>query len=641
MPVLLMAGCAQHGDNSLANSERTTSGGVLAAMRPGADPALVDRLNQEERLRAQQAAAMQGQAMGQPGTNAINALMIDRGALPKVSTDPIAPPAEQVADAVAIDTHANDQEAIVTPANSPNPASITQPVTYAPNYMGAGVPPPPPMGQAAAGLVPPPLPVTLSTQVQTYAGSVADAGFNPYANPYYNPYGIPVPYPQAQAQAPERPRPAGLFGEGGRASGGDDASADSAKRKAAFVPISPTGMKSRSPFQQKDDLKVLFKGAIAQAANAGALAGDPKLLNQLGHIDVEVPSEASKGNFNVSARQIDTIFRSQGVDKRSAGEVRKLEGELAQNYYRYLYTYNKHCLAQQTVAARKQELEVADSPAEQQRAAADLSQAQTDAEAAKDDLHSAQFELAQASSPSAARAIIAKVSGMTPSIESLASSETRAKASNNKVAMFGNVFNPLGGMFKFGHGKPEGKEKADAANAPQANSAEQTAYVPEKHGVQKADKSKRNKKDKAGAVDSSVPDLSPAPEPGEQEISGSTPVSAPVSEKAAPAVESTHQARPVGISFTLKGVDVTARKSVLTVAIKNGGANSFDFNPDSISIAEGSHRLSDATTRADFDATSVQPNEEVKGTITIFGRPWSDKLTVCLSGGNRTIALKR
>jgi hypothetical protein len=654
---LILAGCSQHGDNNQVSGQLNGGGGVLAAMRPGPDQALVERLTQEEKMRAQKQAELQTQQFGQTETSV---LALGRG-LPKVSTDPIAPPAEQVSAAVEKGTGPNDQEAIVTSANSPIPAVTATPASYtASYYSGAGVPPPPP-GAAAAGLVPPPLPVTLSTQVQTFAGSVAEAGFNPYANPYYNPYGVPVNFQQAQAQAqaaPDRPRPAGLFGEGGRSASASEGDSEAARKRAAFVPISPTGMKSRSPFQQKDDLKVLFKGALAQAATGGPLAGDAKVLTQLSHLDVAVPGEATKGIFNVSARQVDSLFRGANIDRRVVPEVHKLEADLTQNYYRYLYTYNKFCLAQQTVSARKQEVEVADSPSEQQRAAADLSQAQTDAEAARDDLHSAEYELAQASSPNSARAIIVKVSGLTPSLDSLASSESRGGKGDNRVAMLGNVLNPLGSMFKFGHAKPDAEEKKDKKQGKKdanlsANDASSdgnnAAFVPsDKAG--KSEKIKKKKKEKiaAGSADGAVSDLSPAPEEGQEDRSPEPIAKQAVreSESASAHELASHSSvvahAPTGISFWLKGVDVTARKSVLTVAIKNAGANSFDFNPDLISVAEGSHRLSEAATRADFDATSVQPNEEVKGTITIFGRPWSDKLTVCLSsGGTKTIPLRR
>ncbi len=59
------------------------------------------------------------------------------------------------------------------------------------------------------------------------------------------------------------------------------------------------------------------------------------------------------------------------VDKRIQVQLKKTQSDMVQSYYRYLYSYNRFSLSQQTVAARKQEVEVASSHAEQQRAAAD------------------------------------------------------------------------------------------------------------------------------------------------------------------------------------------------------------------------------------------------------------------------------
>ena len=39
--------------------------------------------------------------------------------------------------------------------------------------------------------------------------------------------------------------------------------------------------------------------------------------------------------------------------------------------------------------------------------------------------------------------------------------------------------------------------------------------------------------------------------------------------------------------------------------------------------------------------TIVQPKQEVTGTVTIFGLPWNDRLSVSLSDGGRTILLHR
>jgi hypothetical protein len=503
--------------------------------------------------------------------------------------------------------------------------------TYGGSYYGGSVPPPPP-GALGGGLVPPPVPVTLTTQVQ-----MGEGAYNPYNNPYFNPYGIPA---QPQAAMPQQ-RPAGLFGNGRSPSGGSE-DGESARKQTAFNPITPSGMESRSQFKQRDDLRVLWKGAITQSNYLGGLAGDAKVFNLLNRIQVGMPSESTKGNFSVSSHQLETVFKSGGIDKHIAPAVRRLEGELLQSYYRYIYTYNKYCFAQQTVAARKQEVELADSAAEKQRATADLSQSQSDLEGARDDMRSAQVELAQASSPCAARAVIGKISGVTPSLDALAQADTRSNKNNSgKVAMFGSVFNPLGSFFKLGHSKPEAKsEKASEPESDLGNQQTETASseFDKSEAPESAGKGKAKKKDKLAAKNKikivepdNMPDLTPAPKEEPRATS-----EAPERETPSP-----HLSQNTNVSFMLKEVNVSPRKSVLTVAIKNAGADAFNFSPDLISVAEGSRRLSDATTRADFDATMVPPNEEVKGTITIFGRPWSDKLTVCLSEGGKAIQMRR
>jgi hypothetical protein len=623
-----MTGCALHSDDSIANGE-TGSHGILAAMRPGADPALVQRLTQEERMRA--AAEQKAAQQANPQDFSLNSL---GRALPNVSTDPIAPPAEQVpSNSAAV---ANEEGgAVVESVGARSPQENQTVATYGSTYYGGSVPPPPP-GALGGGLVPPPVPITLTTQAQTYSGG--EVAYNPYANPYFNPYGIPA---QPQAAAPQQ-RPAGLFGSG-RSNGGS-AEDGEPRKQAAFNPITPSGMESRSQFKQRDDLRVLWKGAIAQSNYLGGLAGDAKVLSLLNRIQVGMPSESTKGNFSVSGRQVDSIFKSGGIDKHIAPAVRRLETELLQSYYRYIYTYNKYCFAQQTVAARKQEVELADSAAEKQRATADLSQAQSDVEGARDDMRSAQVELAQASSPCAARAVIGKISGVSPSLDTLAQAEARGNKNNSgKVAMFGSVFNPLGSFFKLGHAKPETKSEAGQASEPDSDLGNQqtetaSSEFDKSEGSESAGKAKLKKKDKLAAKNKirivepdNMPDLTPAPKEEPKTTS-----EAPARESPPPRL-----AENTNVSFMLKRVNVSPRKSVLTVAIKNAGADAFNFSPDLISVAEGSRRLSDATTRADFDATMVPPNEEVKGTITIFGRPWSDKLTVCLSEGGKAIQMRR
>src|SRR5271170_6423981 len=84
-------------------------------------------------------------------------------------------------------------------------------------------------------------------------------------------------------------------------------------------------------------------------------------------------------------------------------------------------------------------------------------------------------------------------------------------------------------------------------------------------------------------------DLSPAP--SDKELASA----APADPTPSPESATTSSASPV--TFTLKGVNVSARKSILTVAIKNTGSDAFNFSPDVISVSDGNHKLSDAALR--------------------------------------------
>jgi hypothetical protein len=610
---VFIAGCSQQGGGG--NQAATVSqpgAGILGSLRPKTDPAVVERMRIEEQARQEKQKALE--AAAQRAENQVNADGMGR-VLPKVSMDPIAPPAEDVA---------NSNGPIFTPANQSNaapPIPVPSGGGGAPSamtYGGSGVPNPPPGGGVGCGLVPPPPAVTLSTQANV--GMPAGMPMDPsamYANPYMNPYAIP--YPQMQMPAgfvPAAPqvalaRPSGSpFATGPRSSSDDEEGGAQDKKRANFVPITPTGMESRSSYKQRDDLKALWNGVL-KSNSMSLLMKDEKFNSQLGQVDIGLPSETTKGSFAISQRQVDAVFKNSALDKRILQPVRKVQSDLVQAYYRYLYSYNKYALAQQTVAARKQEAEVASSASEQQRAAADQSQAQADADSAKDDMKSAQSELSMIAGPQAAKYIISKVSGVTPTSDALASSGDSSgdsKAGNSGGGMFG--------MFHFGGG---GNEKKKSSPAPADT---KVASAPAENKKEKESK-KKGKKD-SGASKEKTADLSPAPEASESAAS-SEPV--PLA--------------PSGISFELKNVNVTARKSILTVSIRNGGANSFSFSPDVISISEGSHKLSEAAVRADFDQTMVQPNQEVKGTITIFGRPWNERLAVSLSEGGKTIQMSR
>ena len=297
-----------------------------------------------------------------------------------------------------------------------------------------------------------------------------------------------------------------------------------------------------------------------------------------------------------------------------------------------MYTYNKYSLAQQTYAARKQEVEIATSDVERQRGAADLAQSQNDAESSKEDMKSAQQELAAVAGAQAARSIISKVSGIAPSIESLAQAEPQAAPKEEKAGGFGFNFG-LGGLF--GGGK-----KAESENAGLTASAARALVQP-----QEAPKADKKGKDKPGKADKDSKDnkktakpTKPAKNESKAEADKSEGDLAPAParlEASSPKAESS------GLSFELKNVNLTARKCVLAVAIKNNGSSDFSFTNDSFTVMENNQKLAEAAMRADFDTTLVQPNQEVKGTITIFGRPWNDKMTVSLSEGGKFLQMRR
>lgn len=639
---LTLTGCARQesaGDAQAANAGggNVQGQGILSSFRPKADPSMVERLRQEDAAKMQQAALAQQQMNQQmnemDGTGRI---------LPKVSMEPIAPPAEEVATAGAGMSVTAADSGAYTPSTSgavPQSSGASAPSTA--TYGGYNsVPAPPSTGSLGGGLVPPPPAVTLSTAAQTtvasapqdpgnpyanpYGNPYANPYGNPYANPYMNPYGIPYPQ-QAQPQGDGAPQRPALFGSGksrprGEEGEDDGRSQEKAKKFANFVPITPTGMEARSPYKQRDDLRVLWKGAITSSQLGAWSAKDPNISSALNKIDVGLPGEVTKGSFSVGQRQVDAVFKPVFVDKRIQSQLRKTQSEMVQSYYRYLYSYNRFALAQQTVAARKQEVEVASTHSEQQRAAADLSQAQSEADSSKEDMRSAQLELSAVSGAAAARAIIQKVSGVAPSIESLAQAAPAPEAEPQ------GGFNVLGFL---GFNKKKGDEQPPPQESPKAAKADAKKQEKAEKSAKSQDKQPKEKtvaKAKKAGKDVAQGDLEPAPVKGDRESAG---------EKAeAPAASE-------GISFELKGKNISARKSVLNVSIRNTSENAFSFSPEDISVQEGNQKLSEAAMRAEFDSTSIAPNGEVKGTITIFGRPWNDRLTISLSDGQRSIHMKR
>jgi len=648
---LMLSGCSMLtggllGGGPLPNREGTVGGGILKGLRPTADPALVERIREKELKDAQTTIASQtaGPQMMQPG--------LGRN-LPNVSTDPLSGPMNgnsQTSVNSTIFTATNQDPSNNAFAN-PNPQLATYESAY------NTVPPPPP-GSLAAGLVPPPPAVTLSTQAQAYPSSAADF----YNNPYFNPYGVPAP-PQA-ALPPER-RPAGLFGDGSTHNQTQyNSEKASPKHRTDFVPITPTGMESRSPYKQRDDLRVLWRAALKDSNDAGAIADNKRLMETLTKLDVGLPSDSSRGSFNISSRQVESIFKSSSIDRRAFAEVRKLQTDLVQSYYRYLCAYNKYALAEQTTAARQQEVDLSDSDLERQKGTADLAQAKNDLDSAKDDMRSAELELAAASSPSAARTIISRVAGIAPSIESLA----QGSQNNRVTANHGNgITSVFDSVFHHNHNSEATETISDESS--NDNSKDSHKNHSKKHTAiaSDADKNKAKKSiasnneddenflSKLFANKNSKPVVHHKNSQSE-EISQSNDSSdltpAPVTEKNKSAdnedsndvTEVVTKVEPSGnssISFQLKGVNIKPRKSVLTVAVKNSSSEAYELNPDAISISEGNHKLATADMRADFDMTSIQPDHEVKGTITVFGHPWNDRLLVYLNDGNKKIQLKR
>jgi archaellum component FlaG (FlaF/FlaG flagellin family) len=501
-------------------------------------------------------------------------------------------------------------------------SSTSMPDSSGQSWAAPVAPPPPPASASypinytnpSPGFVPPPPAVSLSTQAVPMG--------MPYGSPppdYANPYA----YMQQAPQGPPQRQAGGLFGTSStpvrNASDDDD---DSPRKKKVDKPIqiiTPTGMESRSAFKQRDEIRILWKGALA--SSLGGLANDGKFADSLAKIDVGLPSESSKGSLSVPQRQIDNLFKNTNtVDKKIYGAVKKAQTDLVQAYYRYLYSYNKFFLTQQQIAARKQELDAAESQAEKQRATVDLVNAQQDADSSKDDMRSAQSDLASIVGAPAARTVITRVSGVSPSLDSLASDSPPQAQDKGGEGGIGGLLN----VFNFGK-KSSKEDKSASADAQQVASADTNK------GKEKKEKKEKESKDKKkGKGDEKQIAAKPAQDSASSKADATETAAAPPSPP------------PSGpVSFELKDVKTTPRKSVLRVVVKNTGGDNFNFDADSISVAEGNNKLAEASVSAEFDSTVVQPSQEVTGTITIFGRPWNDKITVSLSDGKKPIVLHR
>lgn len=652
-----ISGCGASGPADKLSQNPGAGHGVLGRMHPKASAETVEELKAAEaQARAEQMRQAQ-EAGNQANMNGMGRV------LPPVSTDPISPPgslpatgdgpisnsynpgaalaAQNASIQTNFGTRANDMDsAAVTPAKDMSvetpPPPATEAATYSQHYMPGSVPPPPP-GAVAGGLVPPPPAVTLSTNANIAYG----AEQSPYANPAWNPYAVPAPYQQYPYQMPpqqmmmpppaaappeQQQRPAGLFGSGHKkarpaedADEDDEDSAKPEKKETEFVPIRPTGMEARSPYKQKDDIKVLWSGALTTYQMQKLQEREKDLPMILKKVDVGLPPDATKGMFTVAPRRVASIFRPIASERKSIEQVRKTQFDVVQSYYRYLYAYNKYAIGLQTVQARKQEIEVASSRAEKQRAEADLARAQDAAQSSTEDMRAAQEEMAAVAGAQAARSIIGRISGITPSVQALTQAEKSAEPIEVDSKKSGGMFGGMGNFFSFG-GNKGGEPKAEAA---------EPAIK-----VSKNEKSPKIKSDKKGKIkneESAEEDLTPSRSVAMKGSSRREPQAPPES----PKVSSSP------ISFELKDVEITARKSILTVAIHNTGSETFKFTPDVISLAEGDKKVDEASMRAEFDSTSVRPNAEVQGKITIFGRPWNDRLSVVISDGSNNIQLKR
>lgn len=574
LAALGLSGCNENKnttDGLLSNNGKPNLS-VWGNIRPSVDPNMVAKIRQEEqdeRLKKQREWEEANQQELKEREQAREALDPANRDLPPVDQTPFA----ANGDLSGVDSTAAQMAALQAATASSIPMPPSQPPQSVASY-GGGYGTPPPGGS----LIPPPPAVSLSTQAAPYPPSDPYAN-NPYAG--YNPYAQPPPAVSGH--------PSGsMFSNTSQAP--TITPAEEPKKKSLVV-ITPTGMEPRSPYQQRDDLRMLVKSAFANTSVKELREG--KVAKALSRLDVHLPAGTSRGNVNLTQRQVDNLFDTQSVDPKASLVIKKIESDTAQSYYRYLAAFNRYTLTQQQITARKQEMDAADDDSERQRAASDLATAQTDAEAAKEDLDSSQADLASLAGSQAAGRVIYRVSGIAPETQQLGGPDTevaQAQAPAKSAKKSGGMhFELFGGRDK----KERNKKEAPGRSAPAASDTHQTAAAPSEKQDQPEDTSK--------AADS-----------------------APTS----------------GIAFQLKNVETLRSKSVLKVAIRNNSSDSVSIDPDSISVAEGNRKLSDGAIRSEFDATTVGPNQEITGTITIFGRPWNDRLSVSLNDQGKTIALK-
>lgn len=663
LAALSLTACNEQQNNNDSNANSSASAsysgrsyGVFGKLRPQADAGTINQIHSEEEaarkaredeqareLKAQQDAQKKNDPNQRSLPNVANSSF--SGNLPTVNGG-----AGQISGMTADQQKqmAAFQQNIAN-ANGQPGGNNTINVTGSWSQPPMSTPPPPPAAASygvnyttpSPGFVPPPPAVSLSTQATPMFGGPPPPAY--YGNPYAA-YGVP---PGGEPAAPQRAPGSGFgavtTGASKATSKDDDDDAPRKKKEKPMQIITPTGMEARSPYKQRDELRMLWKGALASSLSG--VSQDSKFADGLAKIDVGLPGESSKGSLSIAQRQVDGIFKNTGaVDKKVFGTVKKTQTDLVQAYYRYLYAYNKFFLTQQQVQARKQELDCADSQSDKQRATVDLANSQQEADASRDDMRSAQNDLASVAGAAAARTVIKNVSGVTPQLDQTAQADSAQAKEKGGEGGLGGIFNV------FGFGKGKSKNDSDQA----ADDTQKVAAAPESKGKEKKEKEKDKDKDvkekKKGKGDKE--------EKASKDKDGKKQIAAKPAEPAAPSskAESNELASTLApsspaasspassagpVSFELKDVKTTPRKSVLRVVVKNSGGDNFSFDADSISVAEGNNKLADASVSSEFDSTIVQPSQEVTGTITIFGRPWNDKLTVSLSNGNRPIFLHR
>ncbi len=442
-----------------------------------------------------------------------------------------------------------------------------------------------------SGLVPPPPAMTISTPPSGMPSGYPPAYPPPYypayppPNPYYyNPYGQQAPPQQLQQDSHPHGSPFGNVNKSAQSH--DDEAVSTHKSHKVFNPINPVGMEPRSPFKQRDDIAILWKGFLNTPVIQNYFNDDKKAANIISQIAVSLPLASTRGNFTVSANMVNQYFKGQNIqDKKLAPYIKKWQTDVVTVYNHYLYTYNKFALSEQTVQARNQEFDVAETDSDKQRAATDLAQAKADLNSAREDMKASQIELAQVVGVNAAKSFVARVSGVTPQLDSYAGLESTAsgnisdKKSNNNV--FGSIFAR--------HNKS--KKNSDTTNSLSQNDDGNTVAT-----------TKSNLK----TIDNS-----------------------------------TVSAEDNNILFKLKNVNITPRKSVLTVAIRNNGNASINISPNDLYVAEGNQKLPEAVVRTDLTKNILSPNSETLATVTIFGRPWNDQLNVVLVKEGKNINLIR